>query len=658
MSTADGIRAGLAFIELTLNDEKLVKGLKAASKHINSFGSELRTIGTGLMGLGAGIVTPVLAATKVFAEAGDQLDEMSARTGMSVEALSELKYAATVSGARIEDVEVCVRKMQKAVVSAADGSKSASEALDKLGLSAEQLSGLSPEQQFLAIAKSLKGISDPSERAAAAMAILGRSGTALLPMIQDLDELRDKAQKLGLVMSTEDAKAGGKLNDALDTVWASLRSLTLTIGGALAPLLNELAEKILVVVSNLRKWLSENKGLIISALKIGAVILAVGAAIFALGSIISTIGTIIAGLGAVISAIGTAFGFMVSIASSAFGALLTPAGLVVAAVAAIGAAIIYYSGLGGKILSWLGERFNELKAIALETWQGMAGALAAGDVVLAARILWDALKVAWLTGVLELKRLWIEFSAWYQRVTAEVFYGAASYIVDAWANVKKSWVETVSFLSDIWTIFLKGLKDAWDISQAWLQKRWLSFMGLFDKNLDVNAAVKMVDEEQAAKKNESQDQLDKSIRDSAAKANQEKGGIEENRKFLQGQIENNLVGDMGQIEADSAKSLKDAQDELDKAKEEWRAAIKEAHDKRASGEQPEAKRPNFDLALPEIENAIKRFSVVGTFSALSVDRMGIGPSGAAERTAKASEETAKNTKKLVDQMDDAELNFD
>ena len=58
----------------------------------------MQSIGTKIFGLGAAAIAPLLATTNVFAELGDQLAKMSARTGISVESLSELGYAAEQIG--------------------------------------------------------------------------------------------------------------------------------------------------------------------------------------------------------------------------------------------------------------------------------------------------------------------------------------------------------------------------------------------------------------------------------------------------------------------------------------------------------------------------------------------------------------------------------
>ena len=51
------------------------------------------------------------------------------------------------------------------------------------------------------------------------------------------------------------------------------------------------------------------------------------------------------------------------------------------------------------------------------------------------------------------------------------------------------------------------------------------------------------------------------------------------------------------------------------------------------------------------------FGVGGPFSAEAAGGMGLG-SSAAERTAKASEETAKNTRKIIQQLDQNEMAFE
>src|SRR5690606_23318108 len=102
-------------------------------------------------------VTALLGTAKAFSDTGDMLDKMSQRTGVSVEALSELGFAADLSGTDLETLEAGLRNMQRTLVGAAQGS-SAGEALGRLGLSAAQLAGLSPDEQFKILADHLSQV--------------------------------------------------------------------------------------------------------------------------------------------------------------------------------------------------------------------------------------------------------------------------------------------------------------------------------------------------------------------------------------------------------------------------------------------------------------------------------------------------------------------
>jgi len=85
---AGNIRAGKAFVELGANDTKLVRGLKAAQAKLRAFGAAVQGIGLRMMAFGAAGLAPLTLAVKHFASAGDTLDKMSKRTGLSAEALT------------------------------------------------------------------------------------------------------------------------------------------------------------------------------------------------------------------------------------------------------------------------------------------------------------------------------------------------------------------------------------------------------------------------------------------------------------------------------------------------------------------------------------------------------------------------------------------
>src|SRR5262245_13239823 len=136
-STSGAIRAGRAFVEAFLDASQLERQLKTVGKNIAK-------IGASLAGVGTAIAAPLVAATKHFLEAGDALSKMSDRTGLTVEALSQLNYAAGQSGTSSEALETGLKKMSNLLFDASNGSKAANETLSRLGLSVDKLRALEP----------------------------------------------------------------------------------------------------------------------------------------------------------------------------------------------------------------------------------------------------------------------------------------------------------------------------------------------------------------------------------------------------------------------------------------------------------------------------------------------------------------------------------
>jgi len=661
MASSQGIRAGRAFVELFADDTKLVRGLKAAEKRLKAFGAGVQSIGTKLFGLGAAAVAPLLATTNVFASMGDQLAKMSARTGISVESLSELGYAAEQSGADLQALEGGVRKMQKFLVDAADGSSTAQQTLTRLGLSLADLGSLSPDQQFELLADRLSQIQDPAIRAATAMEVFGKTGTSLLPLMQDgakgIAALRQQARDLGLVISTEDAKAAETFGDTLDDLWKVIKSGVFAIGAALAPLLQDLATSAIRVAKVTADWVRENKALIVTVFKIAAGVAAGGAVLVVLGTLISGVGAAFGVAASVITGIGTAFGLI----ATAVGALLSPLGLVTAAVVGLGAYLLYVSGAGSQALGWLADTFQSLKDDALAAWQGIGDALAAGDLALAAKILWLTLRMEWQKGVAFLQEHWIAFKEFFLSIASDAFYGAVGLLIDAWAGLQTAWVETTAFLADAWTLFTSSLTKGWSTAQNFISKGVLRLMKLFDNELDVEGASKILNEDFQRQTAATDREAQQTIGERERRRQEQRTQIETERQSAQSEVGRQAEEDRRTRERQNAADLTATGDAFAAARQEWEAALNEAAQKRADVEAnaPErTQRAQDDLAgMDDLLSKIgdERVSTQGTFNAAAV--RGFGGGSVADRTAKATEETAKNTKRLLEQSQHGQLVF-
>ncbi len=368
---------------------------------------------------------------------------------------------------------------------------------------------------------------------------------------------------------------------------------------------------------------------------------------------------VLGGIGAIISGAVAVFGLM----ASAVAALLSPVGLVAAAVVSLGGYIVYATGAGAKALVWLSDRFQALKDDALAAWRGIADALAAGDIRLAARILWLTLKMEWQKGVNWLEERWIAFKKTFLEIATDAFYGALELFTIAWAGIKTAWVETTAFMGRAWARFTHLVTTTWNTTQGWLAKRWVDLMGLFDSTMDTDAVKKSIDED-TARQNADADKREQA--DLAAV----EGKRDADRSRIENERDDRLTSlDRAERAANSKRAaaydrqVAQGEAELAKTRKEWQDAIAAAKAGREAGKAGDASAPSVEdyrKKLADAGSAMKSaFSgeVMGTFSAAALSRVGFG-SSMAERTAKASEETAKNTGDMSRKMDDLDPTFD
>lgn len=282
------IEAGAAYVRVFLKKTEFERGLVKLRSELTKIGDHFTKTGAVFTAAGAALVGTIVKATMDFAAFGDVFDKMAIRTGISVESLSELKYAAEQSGATLETVEKSVRRMQRAIGEASSGMATYVDAFAALGLSVADLQGLSPERQFELVASRIAAIADPTKRAAAAMEIFGLSGTELLPMITgDMEALRQKARDLGLQMSTEDAKAAAAFGDAVNRMKNAALMAWYKIGAAATPVLEKITEAVRDFAIWAQKWIDEHRDLVVAALEVGGAIAAVGTVLVGLGTALS-----------------------------------------------------------------------------------------------------------------------------------------------------------------------------------------------------------------------------------------------------------------------------------------------------------------------------------------------------------------------------------
>lgn len=287
------------------NVEVIIKGKDQASgamgkvgKSVDRMGAKFAKAGGIMLGVGAGMLAFAGKMVTEYAKAGDEIAKMSRRTGIATEELSEMRHVAMISGTSLESFEKAIRRMQRAIVDAEGGAMEYKEAFDTLGISMDAIAGKTPEEQFWIIRDALSEVEDFTTKAALAQDLFGRSGTELMPIIDDTAEsiqgLKDEAHELNMVFDKESAAAAEAQVDALTDFKLAIEGLRNAFAKAIMPAITDFLTLLTDKLKPMIEWLSEHEGVSRMFLKIGAVLAVGGAVMLGISLLIKMIGMLTA----------------------------------------------------------------------------------------------------------------------------------------------------------------------------------------------------------------------------------------------------------------------------------------------------------------------------------------------------------------------------
>jgi hypothetical protein len=403
--SAAAVKAGEAYGVLSIRD-KTKPVLDAAKQRFTSFVGGLKNVaaGIGVSALVNQVVGQVSALFGRMSEVGGRLDDISQRTGVSIEAISALGYAAKLTGSDLATLEKGFVGLAKFNAALAKDSKEAKAVLDELGIDKSAFSGASLEQQVGMIAEGLKRVPDGATRATLAMKLFGKAGVSLLPMLKDgkagLDKLFAEAERVGAIVSTEAVGKTAALGDAWDRLGMVWDAVAVHAGAALADTLISVIDSVTSVVGGINQFIKNNQALVVGLFVVGGVLAAVVGTLAAVGTIALAVGAIWTGL------------------ATAFAVIFSPIGLLIAGFAALVVglgAVIYYGAKATGVLAYLDYIVG-----------GIASALLAGNWKLAGEIALQSLYASFESGLAKIKQQWIRFKAWLKTATGQTVDQAAT----------------------------------------------------------------------------------------------------------------------------------------------------------------------------------------------------------------------------------------
>lgn len=193
---------------------------------------------------------------------GDKIDKQSQALGLSRKAYQEWDYILGQNGASIDSLGVSMKTLNSAILSAGEGSKESMTAFRQLGINVHELETMNMEDQFDAVVRAFQKMPAGAQKSALAVKLFGRNGMELLPLLNQsetsLDELRARAEELGIIMSDDAVDASVAYNDALDDLNRTFNGLKYSVGAKLLPAMTTAFGKITSFAGKISKAYQEN----------------------------------------------------------------------------------------------------------------------------------------------------------------------------------------------------------------------------------------------------------------------------------------------------------------------------------------------------------------------------------------------------------------
>jgi len=204
-----------------------------------------------------------------------------------------------------------------------------------------------------------------------------------------------------------------------------------------------------------KEWISENREIVILAGKMAIGIGLVGTALVAVGTGAVAASTVLGGLMKTMFAVKASF----AVVAAAIGFLMSPIGIVIAGVVALGAAMWKFSPLVRDVWSKVSDVIGG-------AWKAVWGMLKAGWALMVAVFSGDSAKIS---------AAWDKFTD----TAGGAWKAVWNVLKTSWAGMVKLWENRGTVMGDVWDGVMKLLSRAWEAVQGtlakgwkWLEKQW------------------------------------------------------------------------------------------------------------------------------------------------------------------------------------------
>ena len=214
----------------------------------------MAALAAGVVAAGAAMV----AESEHYATYVSEVERGSKATGISVENMSGLKFAAEETGTSYDSLVTGLTRFASTIVKAAGGSQQQLEAFERLGITQEQVKAGEKDMMPLLelVADRFHRLGSQVDKTAEARDLFSRGGQALVRMLslgsEGLRQFEQECQKLGLTVHMTDVVEVEHFKATTKATEAQMESLGYMIGRFTEPILQHFKEGVMVVAIALK----------------------------------------------------------------------------------------------------------------------------------------------------------------------------------------------------------------------------------------------------------------------------------------------------------------------------------------------------------------------------------------------------------------------
>jgi hypothetical protein len=193
-------------------------------------------------------VAGLIKMTRSAINTADEMMKASQAIGIGVDELSRLRYAAELSGVSFDGLRSSLNIMNRNLFDIGGNGNSATKALDQMGIAARGADGQlrSSTDVLKDMADVFQRMPNGAEKSALAMAVLGRSGAELIPLLNGgadaMNRLLNEADEFGIVIDERTGRRAEEFNDNLTRLGKVFEGLALRIASEMLPHLIKLQD--------------------------------------------------------------------------------------------------------------------------------------------------------------------------------------------------------------------------------------------------------------------------------------------------------------------------------------------------------------------------------------------------------------------------------